>query len=233
MGDAHNDPPITADKIDNDPEGDLTGDLEDDQANTIWDYAAENVPQIVLGGPAASLSTYPLAGGDIDYAAPLTTDANDNLALLLANGLTLNANGELAIPTDGSLSHGSEVDAPESVHHAKPTGTQSTQQTTGRSSGFKHPRLEPYGYGDVSETYWVPIYGRFKEIRVDNPYSSSKDVTVYYQNGGTDTRTIGGNSKEWVSVDGSRYMAGVGITSISVSITGANAISIAGHSHSI
>lgn len=62
---------------------DLDGNDLADDTTTVWDASAGEVPQVVLGGPAANLSTYPLALADLDapFALPsisdLDLDGND------------------------------------------------------------------------------------------------------------------------------------------------------------
>lgn len=63
------------------PQGLLTGgDVDDDRGNTLYDYAANEFSQARLGGPASSLTSYPLPIGDLNspFSLPSITDMDAN-----------------------------------------------------------------------------------------------------------------------------------------------------------
>lgn len=73
----------------------LGGDLNDG-TNVVYDVSATEVPQARLGGPASSLSAYPLANSDID-----------NSSITVTAGNALNGGGTVSLGGSTSFSVGS------------------------------------------------------------------------------------------------------------------------------
>lgn len=74
-----------------------------DSGTTVWDTSATEVPQGQLGGPASSLSAYPLANSDLSNST-VTVTAGQNLSgggsVGLGGSTTVDyAPGELGLPT--------------------------------------------------------------------------------------------------------------------------------------
>ncbi|PSP38290.1 hypothetical protein BRC71_06345 [Halobacteriales archaeon QH_7_65_31] len=254
MTDGANDPPITADKIDSDPGGDLTGDLSDDKGYLVYDYAAEHVPQPRLAGPAASLTEYPLPASDLDYIDPLTVDSNGNLAVELGNGLTLDSNGRISVPagaiteemlafaaaTEEELSsHANDETNPHSVTTDQIGAVTDTELSNHAGDNNAH-HSQPNNTntdnlastGRISTPHEVRGF-QYKEVELTGTSSTNdKPLSLVYADGSEDSYSISGYESFWVYTRDSPIIDITGDT-YNVDVTMVNKIVAAPHSHGI
>ncbi|QLG29978.1 hypothetical protein HUG10_20440 (plasmid) [Halorarum halophilum] len=109
---------------------DLAGNDLVDGGSTIWDSSAGNVPQSSLGGPASSLSTFPLANADLANSDVTITAGNaltGGGSIALGGSTTLNVN-------ESAIDHSNLAGVGASDHHARYTDTEAVAAVNAETS---------------------------------------------------------------------------------------------------
>ncbi|KAA9399681.1 hypothetical protein [Haloarcula sp. CBA1129] len=173
----------------------------------------------------SNLSGYPVGMGDLGFDTATQNELNSHA------GDTTNPHNVTDDQTgaaDALSNHASDA----TVHHSKPSGTNSASKTSGRTDGLRLPILEPWNGADMGSNLWTPLNGVYSEIKLDNDYSQSQDIDLYYHDGTVVTESIPGNSAVWVSVS-QKPLAGAGLSNSNTTVVGVNQLTAGGHSHSI
>lgn len=89
-----------------------TNDLVDG-TTTVWDSANGVLPQAVQGGPAGSLSSYPLANADLSNSAVTVTAGNQ-----LTGGGSVSLGGSITVDVDEGAGSGLDADTLDGNHAA-------------------------------------------------------------------------------------------------------------------